>query len=146
MAERKATTVWSGTLTEGSGSVSAGSGAFVDQAVSWPSRTGDANGQTSPEELIASAHSSCYAMAFSYVLGNAGHTVEQLDVTSAVGFGPNPGGGMRVTHSHLSVKGKVPGLDQETFAELARQGEANCPVSNALRNNIEITVEATLES
>jgi len=146
MAERKATAVWSGTLAEGSGVVSGGSGAFTDQAVSWASRTGDANGQTSPEELIGAAHSSCYAMAFSYVLGNAGHTVERLQVTSGVGFGPNPGGGMRVTHSHLTVKGKVPGLDQDGFAELAKQAEANCPVSNALRNNIEITVDATLAS
>lgn len=146
MAERKATAVWTGSLAEGSGQVSAGSGSFSDQAVSWPSRTGDANGQTSPEELIAAAHSSCYAMAFSHVLGSEGHTVERLEVTSAVGFGPNPAGGMKVTHSHLVVKGKVPGLDQETFAALAKQGEANCPVSNALRNNIEITVDATLES
>jgi lipoyl-dependent peroxiredoxin len=146
MAERKATTFWSGSLAEGNGTVSAGSGAFSDQAVSWASRTGDANGQTSPEELIAAAHSSCYAMAFSHVLGSAGHTIEQLEVTSAVGFGPNPAGGMRVTHSHLTVKGKVPGLDQNGFAELAKQGEQNCPVSNALRNNIEITVDATLDS
>jgi len=146
MAERKATVMWSGSLAEGSGTVSAASGAFSDQAVSWPSRTGDANGQTSPEELIAAAHSACYAMAFSYVLVNAGHTVEQLDVTSAVGFGPKPSGGMQVTHSHLTVKGTIPGLDQETFAALAKQAEESCPVSNALRNNIEITVNATLAS
>jgi osmotically inducible protein OsmC len=146
MAERKATTIWEGSLAEGKGTVDAGSGAFSSQEVSWATRTGDDHGKTSPEELMAAAHASCYAMAFSHVLGGAGHTVERLEVTSEVGFGPNPAGGMKVTHSHLTVKGRVPGIDQATFSDLARTGEQNCPVSNALRNNLEITVNATLES
>ena len=68
----------------------------------------------------------------------------QLDVIASVGFGPKEGGGMMVTHSHLSVTGSVPGLDQETFAKIAAEGEAGCPVSNALRNNVEITLDAKL--
>ena len=146
MAERQATAVWNGGLMDGSGSFDVGSGALPNQPVTWASRTEDPAGRTSPEELIAAAHASCYAMAFSFTLQNAGHTPERLTVTSQVGFGPNPSGGMQVTHSNLTVRGKVPGLDQAQFAELARQGEQGCPVSNALRNNVEINLDATLES
>jgi osmotically inducible protein OsmC len=146
MAERQATAVWNGGLMDGSGSFDVGSGALPNQPVTWASRTEDPAGRTSPEELIAAAHASCYAMAFSFTLQNAGHTPERLTVTSQVGFGPNPSGGMKVTHSNLTVRGKVPGLDQAQFAELARQGEQGCPVSNALRNNVEINLDATLES
>ncbi len=146
MAEREATAVWNGGLIDGSGAFDVGSGAIPNQPVTWASRTEDPAGRTSPEELIAAAHASCYAMAFSYTLQNAGHAPEQLTVTAKVGFGPKPGGGMQVTHSNLSVRGKVPGLDQAGFADLARQGEQGCPVSNALRNNVEINLEATLDS
>jgi lipoyl-dependent peroxiredoxin len=146
MAEREATAVWNGGLLDGSGSFDVGTGVIPNQPVTWASRTEDPAGRTSPEELIAAAHASCYAMAFSYTLQNAGHTPEQLTVTAKVGFGPKPGGGMKVTHSNLTVRGKVPGLDQAAFADLARQGEEGCPVSNALRNNVEISVDATLES
>jgi lipoyl-dependent peroxiredoxin len=146
MAEREATAVWNGGLLDGSGSFDVGTGAIPNQPVTWASRTEDPAGRTSPEELIAAAHASCYAMAFSYTLQNAGHAPEQLTVTAKVGFGPKPGGGMKVTHSNLTVRGKVSGLDQAGFADLARQGEQGCPVSNALRNNVEINLEATLES
>ncbi|MEA2523639.1 MAG: lipoyl-dependent peroxiredoxin [Thermomicrobiales bacterium] len=146
MAERTATAVWQGGLTDGSGSFDVGSGALPNQPVTWASRTEDPAGRTSPEELIAAAHASCYAMAFSYTLQNAGHPAERLEVTSQVGFGPKPSGGMQVTHSNLTVRGRVPGLDQAQFADLARQGEQGCPVSNALRNNVEINLDATLES
>ena len=145
MAERTATAVWQGGLADGSGSFDVGSGAIPHQAVTWASRTEDPAGRTSPEELIAAAHASCYAMAFSNALQSAGHTAERLEVTSQVGFGPKPGGGMQVTHSNLTVRGRVPGLDQAAFADLAREGEQGCPVSNALRNNVEITLDATLE-
>jgi osmotically inducible protein OsmC len=144
MVEKSANAIWHGTLTEGSGTFSTGSGVFKDLPVSWASRTGDANGKTSPEEMIAAAHAACYAMAFSYALANDGHPAEELDVTANVGFGPKPGGGMQVTHSHLTVKGKVPGLTQEQFAKAATDAEQGCPVSNALRHNIEITVQGTL--
>jgi osmotically inducible protein OsmC len=144
MVEKSANAKWTGTLTEGSGTFSVESGVIADSPVSWASRTGAADGKTSPEELIAAAHAACYAMAFSYALGNAGTPADSLDVTSKVGFGPKPGGGMQVTHSHLTVTGKVPGLTQDQFQAAATEAEKGCPVSNALRNNIEITVEATL--
>jgi osmotically inducible protein OsmC len=146
MAERTATAVWEGGLTDGSGTFNVGSGAIPAQNVTWARRTEEPEGHTSPEELIAAAHAACYAMAFSYTLQNAGHAPQRLEVTAQVGFGPKPGGGMMVTHSNLTVKGEVAGLDQAGFANLAKQGEQGCPVSNALRNNVEITVNATLDS
>ena len=145
MTERSANAIWEGGLTDGSGTFTVGSGAFGPQDVSWARRTEDPEGATSPEELIAAAHASCYAMAFSYVLQNNGTPAQKLDVTSKVGFGPKEGGGMKVTYSKLSVKGKVDGVTAEQFAELAKQGEAGCPISNALRNNVDIELESTLE-
>jgi osmotically inducible protein OsmC len=144
MVEKTANAVWHGTLTEGSGTFSlANSGAITDAPVTWASRTGDANGMTSPEELVAAAHAACYAMAFTYALQNAGTPHEELHVSATVGFGPKDGGGMEVKNSHLKVTGKVPGMNQEQFAEAAVSAEQGCPISNALRS-IEITVEATL--
>ena len=100
---------------------------------------------TVPEELIAAAHASCYAMAFSHVLTGNGTPPNKLEVTAKVGFAPKTGGGMKITHSKLKVVGSVPGLTADQFAELAVQGEEGCPVSNALRDNVEITVETVLE-
>jgi osmotically inducible protein OsmC len=145
MTERTSTTIWEGGLTDGSGSFTVGSGAFGPQDVSWARRTEEPEGATSPEELIAAAHAACYAMAFSYALQNNGTPPQKLEVTSRVGFGPKEGGGMQVTYSKLSVKGKVDGLTPEQFADLAKAGEAGCPVSNALRNNVKIELESTLE-
>jgi len=145
MTERSANAIWEGGLTDGSGSFTVGSGAFGPQDVSWARRTEEPEGATSPEELIAAAHASCYAMAFSYALQNNGTPAQRLDVTSKVGFGPKEGGGMEVKYSKLTVKGKVDGLTAEQFAELAKAGEAGCPVSNALRNNVTIELESTLE-
>ncbi len=145
MVEKSANAVWNGTLTEGSGNFSlSSSGVLTNSPVTWAARTGEPDGKTSPEELIAAAHAACYAMAFSYSLQNAGTPADSLDVTATVGFGPNPAGGMKVTHSHLTVKGVVPGLTAEQFTEAAIQGEQGCPVSNALRGNVDITVTATL--
>ena len=144
MAEKSATAKWNGNLTEGSGTFSVDSGVITQSAVSWAARTNEARGQTSPEELIAAAHASCYAMAFSHYLTTNHSAPESLEVTSSVGFGPNPAGGMKVTHSHLTVTGSVPGMDEATFKDAATKAEAQCPVSNALRNNIDITVEASL--
>lgn len=141
---KSATTTWQGDLASGSGSFDAASGALTDQAVSWASRTGDANGKTSPEELLAAAHSSCYAMAFSYNLGNAGHAPSRLEVTSNVTFSPKAGGGFEVTSSHLTVNGTVEGIDQATFTQLAEEASRTCPISGAIKGNVEITVEATL--
>ena len=144
MAEKTATAKWNGNLTEGSGTFSLESGVIADSPVSWAARTNEARGQTSPEELIAAAHASCYAMAFSNYLNTNHSAPESLEVTSSVGFGPNPAGGMKVTHSKLTVRGSVPGMDDAGFKDAATKAEAQCPVSNALRNNIEITVDATL--
>ena len=147
MTERKATAVWEGDLIHGSGKLTTdSSGVLQDTPVSWPARTEQAGGKTSPEELIAAAHAACYAMAFSHTLAQAGTPPERLDVSATVGLGPKPGGGVQVVHSHLTVTGTVPGLDQAGFEAAAKQGEQGCPISNALRNNVEITVTATLTS
>lgn len=143
-AERTATAVWHGNLFKGSGTVDSGSGAFSNLAVDWRARTERSDGETSPEELIAAAHAACYAMAFSNALDQAGHAPDELSVTAKVEFGPKDGGGFEVKSSHLSVIGKVPGLSGDEFKRLADEGEQGCPVSNALRNNIEITVDARL--
>jgi osmotically inducible protein OsmC len=145
MAERQATAVWEGDLASGTGMVASGTGAFPNLPVTWKARTEDPGGMTSPEELVAAAHASCFSMAFANTLATDGYTPESLNVTAKVGFGPKPGGGMMVTYSRLSVRGKVPGLDQTAFEEEAIKGEQGCPISNALRNNVEISVEAVLE-
>jgi osmotically inducible protein OsmC len=144
--ERSAKAVWDGDLLNGSGVLNSDTGVLRDLAVSWAARTEDPGGKTSPEELLAAAHATCYAMALSHVLGTAGNPPQRLRVTAKVGFGPKDGGGMEVKYSNLSVAGRVAGLDQAGFEEAAKQGEAGCPISNALRGNIPITVEATLES
>ena len=144
MVERTATVNWTGNLFQGKGNVTSGTGVLSSQPVTWAARTAEPEGMTSPEELIAAAHASCYAMAFSNVLDGNGTPPESLDVTATVGFGPKDGGGMEVKHSKLQVVGKVPGLSADDFSRLAAEGELGCPVSNALRNNVAITVEAKL--
>lgn len=145
MVEKSATARWNGSLMEGSGTFTANSGVIVDSPISWAARTNEAKGQTSPEELLASAHSACYAMAFSHYLSTNFSAPTSLEVTSSVEFAPKKdGSGMEVTHSHLVVSGSVPDMDAETFAKAAVDAEKGCPVSQALRNNLEITVDATL--
>jgi len=121
----------------------ASSGALKGAEVSFPTRTEKPDGKTSPEELIAGAHASCYAMALSNVLAEGGNEPEQLDVNAVVTLDM---GSLKVTTSQLEVRGRVPGLDQSGFEEAARQAEQLCPVSNALRNNVEIQLNPTLES
>lgn len=146
-AERRADATWEGDLLTGSGTItSVTSGAVADLPVTWRARTEQAGGQTSPEELLAAAHAACYAMAFAHSLAQDGTPPERLAVSANVGFHPKPGGGMEVTFSQLTVRGRVPSMDQAAFAEAARKGEQGCPISNALRNNVEITVDATLEN
>ncbi len=144
--ESRAEAVWNGDLAGGSGMIEFGSGAFPNAPVTWASRTESSDGKTSPEELVAAAHSACYAMAFTNTLVTGGHKPEHIFVESVVAFGPKDGGGMEVKSSTLNVRGKVPSLDQAGFEEWAAKGEQGCPISNALRGNIEITVNATLES
>jgi osmotically inducible protein OsmC len=147
-AERRADVVWEGNLLQGSGTVtSVTSGAFGGLPVSWPARTEQHGGKTSPEELLAAAHAACYAMAFSHALAQGGNPPERLQVSATVGFDPKPGGGgFYVSGSKLAVRGRVPGMDQAAFEAAARQGEQGCPISNAIRNNVPIDLEATLES
>ena len=141
---RCADAVWTGDLVGGNGEFSVGSGAMATQGVTWAARTEEPEGKTSPEELIAAAHASCYAMALSHTLTEAGHPPTRLEVSAVVTFAPKPGGGMMVASSALTVRGAVDGLDADGFADLAGQGEQGCPISNALRNNIEITLDASL--
>jgi osmotically inducible protein OsmC len=143
-AERNARAIWHGGLSDGSGTVSLGSGVLADSPVSWKGRTESPGGATSPEELVAAAHASCYAMAFSNVLAEAGHPPERLQVSAVVGFGDKAGGGAEVKYSKISVRGRVPGMDQAKFAELAKQGDQGCPISNLLRGKAKIDVDATL--
>jgi len=144
-AERRAEATWEGNLTHGSGKiVSVGSGAIGDLPVTWASRTERSDGKTSPEELIAAAHAACYAMAFSHTLDQAGTPAQKLDVTAVCAFEP-VGGGFKITTMDLNVRGNVQGLDQAGFEDAARKAEQGCPVSNALRNNVEIRVQAQLE-
>jgi lipoyl-dependent peroxiredoxin len=145
-AERRARVVWEGSLTEGSGDLEFASSGIGKYPVSWPARVEQPNGRTSPEELLAAAHAACYAMALSATLGRGGNQPERLDVTATVTLDPKAGGGVEVTSSALEVSGVVAGLDQAGFQAAAEQGEQACPISNALRNNVRITVKATLES
>ena len=139
-AERRADVVWEGDLASGSGTVDGGSGALRALPISWPSRTEQPGGQTSPEELIAAAHAGCYAMALSHTLAEAGNPPQRLEVSAVTSFEPGRG----VVSSNLTVRGSVPGLDAGGFEDAAHQGEQNCPVSNALRGNVEIGLDASL--
>lgn len=145
-AERRAEVEWHGSLIQGSGTiVSVGSGAIGNLPVTWASRTERSDGKTSPEELLAAAHAACFAMAFSNGLAQAGTTAELLHVNATCTF-EQVEGGFKVSTMVLDVRGKVPGLDQAGFEKAAQQAGEGCPVSNALRNNVAITVNAQLES
>jgi len=139
-ATRTATAHWEGTLFEGSGKVTLESSGIGTYDVSWPARTEEPNGKTSPEELIAAAHSACFNMAFSNGLAKNGTPATSLDTTAAVTFVPGTG----ITTSALSVVGVVEGLTAEQFIELAEAAKVGCPVSNALKGNVEISIEAKL--
>ena len=145
-ARRQANVTWEGDLMSGSGVVSAAtSGAFSDLPVTWGSRTESADGRTSPEELVASAHASCFAMALSHGLAEGGNPPERLQVSATVTF-DQVEGGFKVVSSELTVRGKVPGLDQAGFREAAEGAKDGCPISGALKGNVELSIEATLES
>jgi len=143
-AKRQATATWNGDLFSGSGNVAGKSGALDNLGVTWAARTESSDGKTSPEELVAAAHASCYAMAFSNTLAGAGHAPEKLEVTSVVTFDPQADGGPRVTTAELSVTGTVPGISADQFQALATQGEQGCPISNLIRGGAEITLDAKL--
>lgn len=145
-AVRRADAAWDGDLTTGAGRVTASSSrAFAELPVSWASRTEESNGRTSPEELVAAAHASCFAMAFSSDLAKAGTPPEHLDVSATVTF-DRVDGKWTVVSSELAVRGRVPGIDAARFREVAEGAKAGCPISRALQGNVRLSVEATLES
>ena len=142
MPTRTARTAWNGTVQQGSGQVELSSSGLGTYEVSFPKRAAEeAGGYTSPEELIAAAHSSCYAMQFSSLAGQAGGTPHAVEVTADVSLGPDPAGGFRLTGIKLTVGGEVEGIDAETFLRVAEQAKAGCPVSKAL-TGVEITLDA----
>jgi osmotically inducible protein OsmC len=147
MPTRTARTAWNGSLETGEGQVELSSSKIGTYDVSFPKRAAEeANGFTSPEELLAAAHSACYAMQFSAILGAAGGTVEALDVKADVTLGPDKSdGGFKLTGIHLTVSGEVSGIDAATFEKAAADAKASCPVSKAL-TGVDITLDATLES
>ncbi len=144
-ATRTATVTWTGSLASGSGTVSAGtSELFTDLPVSWASRTESADGRTSPEELLAAAHASCFSMALSGALARAGTPPDHVHVSATVTF-DKVGDAWSVTRSELDVIGTVPGMDEAAFDAAAQDAKNNCPVSRALAGNVELSVSATLE-
>src|SRR3954454_10791263 len=146
MPTRTARTAWNGTLADGSGQVELTSSMVGTYEVSFPKRAAEeANGTTSPEELIAAAHSACYAMSLSSEVGKAGGTPQSLDVQADVTLGPDPAGGFRLTGIKLTVRAEVDGLDEAGFQKAADTAKAGCPVSKAL-TGVDISLDAALES
>jgi len=143
MTERSAQVTWQGSLMEGSGEIhEVPSGAFGPLQISWPSRAEEPAGKTSPEELIAAAHAACFAMALSNGLAEAGHAPERLETSATITFVPGTG----ITKAALSAVGTVPGLDEARFKDAAEQAKDGCPVSGALKGNVELTLDARLQS
>jgi len=142
-AERRAEVVWNGNLQSGSGTFDlASSGAWTGANVSFATRTENPNGNTSPEELIAAAHASCYAMALSNVLAEGGNDAEELRVNATCVLDM---GSLKITTETLDVHGRVPGLDADGFQKAVEQADQVCPVTNALRGSADLQVNATLD-
>jgi osmotically inducible protein OsmC len=142
VAERRAEVVWEGDLPHGGGKFTVGSGAMGEMPVTWASRTERPDGKTSPEELIAAAHGSCFAMALSNVLAEGGTPPERLEISVVCTFDVDE---VKVSSVDLDIRGRVPGMDAEDFQNAVEQAEQGCPVSNALRGNVEMRVNASLE-
>ena len=143
-ARSSARAVWEGDLAKGGGRVSPESGAFGEQEVTWASRTSRSAGKTSPEELLAAAHAACFSMALSHALSEAGHPPERLEVSAEATFDTDAG--PKITTMELTVRGNVPGIDESAFQEAANGAKGGCPVSGALKGNVEISLNAQLES
>jgi osmotically inducible protein OsmC len=145
MPTRHARTAWNGGLQDGSGQVELTDSKVGTYDVNFPKRAADdAGGTTSPEELIAAAHSACYAMQLSNVIAEAGGTPQSLDVSAAVTLGPDPAGGFRISEIKITLRGEVEGLDEAGFLKAADEAKATCPVSKALTGTT-ITLDAALE-
>jgi osmotically inducible protein OsmC len=138
--KQKASAVWQGTLKEGTGTISTGSGALVAKPYSFKTRFEGEQG-TNPEELIGAAHAGCFSMAFSMILGLAGFTPDKIETTATVSLEPKDGG-FAITASHLEMTAAIPGIDEATFQDLAAKAKAGCPVSKVL--NAAITLDAKL--
>jgi osmotically inducible protein OsmC len=138
--KQKASAVWQGTLKEGAGTMSTGSGALVDKPYSFKTRFEGEQG-TNPEELIGAAHAGCFSMAFSMILGLAGFTPDKIETTATVNLEPKDGG-FAITASHLDMTAAIPGIDDATFQDLAAKAKAGCPVSKVL--NAAISLNAKL--
>lgn len=143
LQERRAVVEWNGNLQEGSGVVTAGSGAF-QLPVTFSARTESPEGKTSPEELIAAAHAICYAMVLSGKLTQAGHPSSRLVVSATCSLDRKPAGGLVITSMQIDVQGNIPDMKRDGFEAMAIEAEKECPVSNALRNNVAIRVHAQL--
>lgn len=138
-AKRTAKAVWDGDLLHGHGRVRGQGGALPEVAVSWSARTEELGGKSSPEELLAAAHAACFSMALSNALAKMGHAPEHLEVSATCTF-DKVGDGWSVTTMDLDVSGKVPGVDAAKFAEAAKSASVGCPISRALKGNVEVRV------
>lgn len=143
MVERNATVVWTGTLTEGRGELTTQSGVLKDSPVTWASRVEAPQGQTSPEELLAAAEAECYAMGLVNLLKSEGHPATRMEVQATAGV-ERQTGGLKITTMRIEANGDVPGISEQEFQRYAEESEKSCPVSNALRGNVNITVRAKL--
>lgn len=141
-AVSRADVIWEGDLASGNGRVKVASGTFSEFPVTWASRAERQHGTTSPEELLAAAHASCYCMAFSSGLSKAGHEVERLDTSAEVEFVPGTG----ITTVTITTVGRVAGIDAAEFQKLAEAAKDGCPISKALHGNVTLKLDARLES
>ena len=143
LAERTAEMRWNGTLAKGDGALKAGSGAVDDLPIGWASRSANADGKSSPEELLAGAHASCYAMALSLLLTRDGTPPDSIDVKAKRSL-EESGDWYTVKALDLEVSGTVPDLDSDAFEKAAVEADRHCPISNAVRDNVEVRISATL--
>ncbi len=141
--ERNAGAVWTGNMREGQGTLGVGSGLVQNLKYTYATRFENAPG-TNPEELLAAAHAACYSMALAGVLTKQDHPPEQIQTRATCTVVQQPEGGWRITRMHLDVRATVPGLDRATFEQLAQQAEQECPVSNVIRNGLQIELSASL--
>ena len=139
----RATAEWRGDLMSGQGKTSVASGVFQGAGLSWKARTEGVARMTTPEELLAASHASCFSMALSHALAQGGHPPKKLETSCVVEFGPKAGGGFEVRSSALEVKGWVPGLDAAGFEKAAEGAKNGCPISAALK--IPMSVKASLQ-
>lgn len=141
--KRTATAVWDGNLKSGDGRIDTTSGILKETPYSFTTRFEDSPG-TNPEELLAASHAACYSMAFALTLSNKGYQPTSIDTRAVCTLEPQEGGGFKITTIHLETQGKVPDMDAETFQQMAQEAEAVCVISNALRQGVEIELDASL--